>query len=771
MPKDILLLPHNHFDPTWRRCFDRVAEKDGVKVRSYAEIEEHCINAWLALAPRGYTFFEGQAAVWRKYLQRNPQKIDELQDLAREGNLLVMQAGETVQDSVMPAAEGLVRNFLVAKPFLDKFVGADHPGLKLAWLEDAFGNGPNYPQILRGVGAEVACRTSYMPCPESVWVGIDGTRIYHLDTFPRVRTGTWEYIPPCPLCRGDGCDECDDTGLDMVTGFNMDWVPSGIESAFDHEADCLVVACTTEEGLPDEKLPPLVDELNAKHAGEGSVRFATPLDEYRAHLPALEAAGRQRDDTPTVDLNPAMPGCMVTRIRMKQRVRSVSYKLLAAEADLATAAWRDDSPVAPPEQFADAWRNVAFCQFHDAITGTHIDSAYAELMDMLDAAEAVADRYLPTPPAEAKEQFSPAAESPIDKQLGELTVEFDLKGIRAIRGGGDEDVFGAAPAGHRKRRPLRIAELVMETDFGGAWAKRIPEWSGPQSDTSLIPLGDYHHAVEVAATAIRWTGRYTGGDPKVRKLDWAVTARPSGDGKRLNFVTDVDWDTGSRRLRVVVPVASKEDSAVYEVPFGFIERKFDASGFSYAHMKANLQEYPALHWVAKTVGPRSGAALLNKGLPCNRWMPGRLDLSLLRSPEWEFCTVLPGNYEFWDNDGLRDAGRHRFEYSLWPYYDGLTPGDLTRAGYAYNLPAAVAPPFDVAGDVVPAAWKLAEDGEGWILRLQEAGGRGTTVSLTLPRACTITQTDLLERPQGDGVCTDRFETLLHKHGILTLRIQ
>ena len=45
--KEILLVPHLHFDPVWRRCFDRSARKHGVTVRSYAEIEERCIDAWL----------------------------------------------------------------------------------------------------------------------------------------------------------------------------------------------------------------------------------------------------------------------------------------------------------------------------------------------------------------------------------------------------------------------------------------------------------------------------------------------------------------------------------------------------------------------------------------------------------------------------------------------------------------------------------------------------------------------------------------------------
>ncbi len=84
-----------------------------------------------------------------------------------------------------------------------------------------------------------------------------------------------------------------------------------------------------------------------------------------------------------------MPGCMVTRIRCKQRTRAVAYHLLAAEAALATGPGRPASPSPRRRSSAKPGGLVVFNQFHDAITGTHIDNAYRELMDMLDRAEEI----------------------------------------------------------------------------------------------------------------------------------------------------------------------------------------------------------------------------------------------------------------------------------------------------------------------------------------------------------------------------------------------
>ena len=132
---------------------------------------------------------------------------------------------------------------------------------------------------------------------------------------------------------------------------------------------------------------------------------------------------------------------------------------------------------------------------------------------------------------------------------------------------------------------------------------------------------------------------------------------------------------------------------------------------------------------------------------------------------------MPVHYEFWDLDGQRDAGEHTFEYAIMPYVDGFKPGDLTRHGYRYNLPAPLDPPFEVEGDVVVTAWKPAENGSGWILRVQEASGRGTEITFTFEEEREVTVTNLLEQPQGAAERTCRYTTSLHKHGILTVLVQ
>ena len=112
---------------------------------------------------------------------------------------------------------------------------------------------------------------------------------------------------------------------------------------------------------------------------------------------------------------------------------------------------------------------------------------------------------------------------------------------------------------------------------------------------------------------------------------------------------------------------------------------------------------------------------LNQGLPCLRWRKGLAELSLLRSPEAEFCQVEQRHYEFWDHDGQRDTSQHEFRYAQWPHVTPVSIAELTTVGYRYNR-AEPAVPFTVDGAVQVTAWKPSQDGRGWILRLYEPSG-------------------------------------------------
>ena len=132
-------------------------------------------------------------------------------------------------------------------------------------------------------------------------------------------------------------------------------------------------------------------------------------------------------------------------------------------------------------------------------------------------------------------------------------------------------------------------------------------------------------------------------------------------------------------------------------------------------------------------------------------------------------TVLPHVEEVWDIDGVRDTGKHRFEYSVFPMTGCVSNGELTRLGYAYNG-ASPTVPFKYSGDVAVTAFKVSEDGRGFIFRVQEANGSNTTLEINFGEERTVIPVNLMEDPMGDAAVGKIYKYKMHKHEIFTLFI-
>jgi len=205
---------------------------------------------------------------------------------------------------------------------------------------------------------------------------------------------------------------------------------------------------------------------------------------------------------------------------------------------------------------------------------------------------------------------------------------------------------------------------------------------------------------------------------------------------RIDFETRVDWDERHMLLKVAFPLAVYTDQARHEIQFGHVLRPThrnlptDRARFEVcAHKWSDLSE------------AGFGVALLNDckyGLSVHG---SEFRLSLLKS----------GTHP----DERGDAGRHTFTYALLPHACGFDPM-VIQAAYELNIPIAAAPAkaeakahaslLQVAADnVIVESVKRAEDGEGLVVRLYEAGAARSRVGVTLdPRFSQGWTTNLLE---------------------------
>ena len=779
--KEVIVIYHNHLDPEWARCYDRPLRHNGMLLRSYADVWEMIIDQWLAMADEGFQYTEGQALVWKTYLRRHPEKADRLKKLIREDKLEILLQGQLTPETNYLPAEGLARNYILAKDFYEEFCGKGYDGLKFAFIWDAFGNSANMPQVLKLAGAEVVGGTKYRPVDGDFWIGIDGTKLPVIDKLFNNEifgkdTNTYYGLSRhviCKACMGKGCPECEGKGMLSVHNFTYDEAVTFLEGAADRADPVKFVMIGGEETVPNHCILDAMNMLNEKHSGSTSFRFGDFSEFWQYHKPYFEKVSAEYTKQ-TEDLNPVHQGCYVTRIENKQRTRSISYALLQAEAAVASEMWNKQKADKAPEEFTLAWENLLLNMHHDSLSGAHIDGGQSELMDFLDESESIALQYTKPDRFTANRLTSKTREEKQvgKKQLGKMMVSYDREGILSVEKEG-QDVFGTFSYQNmtftkNSSAPVHIGELSVQCDWGDNHNAYI------LGDPVL--LGKFNYSVYEGEDFIWWRGKHETTDPGIKKLEWEIRVSASEDGERLNFVTDVNWDTSNRRLRMLVPVKDYDSiSFTREIPYGFIRSEFDADhmppfGVDHATLsKRSIGEFPALHWACHEIDEKSGVAVLNKGIPSIKWIPGCFEVSLLRSPMMTGDTVLPSVDEIWDVDGTRDVGFHRFEYSIWPYTEGLTKTSLTKTGYEYNH-ASPEVPFQVDGNAVITAFKPSNDGKALVLRIQETEGLDSDIMIHFGREISFCSADLMEEPVEEVSKGKSCVLHLHRHEIRTIKL-
>ncbi len=739
----LYVLTNNHFDLTWRRCWQRPLEFKGDVFVSYADIEDFYITDNLAMARRNprYKFSIESTAVARNYLRRHPRQLAELRKLVAAGRLEVSGAGDNIIDGNMVLGESIVRNFVTGLLWAQNTLGqTTRRGIR----NDAFGNPAQLPQIFRQCEIAWVTGISYSPVRGEYWRGLDGSTIFTGD-IPRVGgDGGCDKYPPCPHCHGRGCRRCNHRGIHEKLRCRL---PQDFDEKLVRRAGVAQVARTPEELLPN----PAIIDWAARLAGRYDVRFAIG-EEIFAQVADKVA---RVDDPPaallhnSLEANPNNSGCLVTRIKLKQIVRGQEYALLTAETLAALASVR--GATYPAEALSLAWEKLLFMMFHDAVTATHVDEAYreqiftaAEIEALVEGVRKGAAAALASPAARTVSVFNPTHEAAT--QVVTAEVPGTLTGAKVVdasgrpakvvsclpRGGGKTGIefiatapamgaseyrFSAAP----RRRPVKLAqpvienarfrvegdaqgllrivdkrlgrpiserrtyrpnELILERDEGSPWTTLNPH-------RDRQPLAGSTELVAAERT------------PAYQRLHfktaiWGRVANSGGfecgstitlyDGiDRVDFEARVDWRTFNYRLRIAMP-APFVGSNIYGIPYGMIERQPYAPQFGQWTMPNG--DWPAVNW-AGIQSPRASVALLNRGLPSYGMEPDgpyaqTMLLSVLRSPAIPTFLHEPQYYTMTDYDGMRDEGHHHFHYALAAYDTPFADSRVVADAEAYN---------------------------------------------------------------------------------------
>jgi alpha-mannosidase len=656
-------------------------------------------------------------------------------------------------DCNLASGESLIRQFLHGQNFYRDEFGMEVRNL---WLPDVFGYSGTLPQIMRG------CNCDYFVTQKLSWNGFN--RFPHNTFVWRGLDGS-EVLTHCPPENNYNSELDPKKLVEAANRFTDAGVCDGFLSLF---------------GIGDGGAGPKPEHIEmARRLADldGAPRvmmgradeFLAGINPVRSHLDVWEGELYLEKHQ----------GTLTTQAGIKRKNRKLEYLLKHAEFIFSCL------PIAdyPATDLDRIWKKLLCLQFHDILPGSSITRVYDEAHSDYDAMqtelagmlERTAERLFKHEP-DAMTLFNSLGctwNGTIALPSGWTGASVDGVALKV------QNSMAAVSIPHASFMTLRRTdiksvntmekeslmlenELVLyEFDRNGrllsAFDKEnkfefIPETT-PGNVISLYndrPTNWDAWDVEITYESQHLQDAVSGGNPCMRsgavqkELTFILQIGNStvrqrivlGDGKRLDFMTTVNWNEEHRMLRVKFPVNVRSREATFDIQYGFIRRS-TARNTSWDVARYEV----AAHRYADLSDSQYGAALLNDCKYGYKVHGNVLDLNLLRSPKYP--------------DFHADQGEHSFTYSFLPHRAPLEDSEvfdqaamLNQAPlhfHGYSADNIVLPCRMESDAISMEVLKKCEDDNGLALRLVETRGRRSTGRLIFARApARVVFTNMLE---------------------------
>lgn len=638
-------------------------------------------------------------------------------------------------DTNIPSGESLIRQFVRGKRYFRKEFGADSV---MAWMPDTFGFSAALPQIMKK--CQVTCFATQKltrqdpeaePFPYNLfwWEGLDGSRVLsHLFKKNNAVFSAGELVV---RWEEDRVQQENIDGLLFPFGYGDG---GGGPTREMLEA---VRRCRDLEGAPRCRMESPVQYFErARRQGVENV-YCGEL--YLAwHRGALTAQARTKR------------GIRKAEVLLKAVEYHMARRMLAGEP--VREEWK--------RELDGLWKLLLFNQFHDVAAGASItrvhERAEAELRQAAEGCERLLEAMLGRP--------------------GErMTVYNHLGWSRIVRGRvippqgcaeiGPEEPTGAGASVRRLPEEeggcyeLRNAHLVCRINAAGELVSvRKPgdgrEFLAGNGNRFLLykdvntcydawEIGSMYESLPVeleGASRLEMRMEEDGAALILeRRLHHSRLSQRiflGHDGKRLDFVTTLDWRERHKLLKVCFPVNVHAVEAIEEIQFGCLRRPTHRS------RQHDRDQYEVCnHRYTVLQDGAAGAAVLNDGKYGVSTAGNEIRLTLMRAP------LMP--------DMHADQGVQEFTYSFYPFTGPFTESGVLREACELNEPPVSG--ASAAGDggpiflpdrqnIIVDTIKPADTVENALLvRAYEAMGMQTEAVFSVAdRVQRVEETDMLE---------------------------
>jgi hypothetical protein len=569
-PVKVTLVCHTHWDREWYEPFDRFRDR-----------LVGMMDTLIPLLSGGYPHFhlDGQTAVIDDYLAIRPDRLPEIEQLAREGRISV---GPWVaqMDEFLTSGESMLRNIEMGMERNRELGG----GPVVGHLPDQFGHVAQMPQILAKAGIERA--VLWRGVPQAVertsfwWESPDGSRVL-------VEYMPWGYSLGWNFHQAQDPEQL----AEFVTK------ALGYLASFDDGDGRVLIMVGGDHHGPDPTLPQRLVEASPFMPG-----YDTKVGALTTHLPGPPSGEHPvwRGELRSAARTHLLPGVYSTRVHQK-RERSRLEALLERYAEPLAALvpgieW-------PEERLRRAWTLMLWNGAHDSVCGCSVDQVardvdarYVEVRGIAGGiveaglarlAERVADRGVL--------RFNPSP--------------FEREGVPGL---GWQVGLPPPPSG-LGRVDLRVEDgwavadgvafrFMVEPDIGDTYN------FCPMEGAEAVP--QHRLSVDGQALTASWDGL---------SIEARVSRGPEERFVRLEG--RIHNERPDHRLRIHVRLPTEAQGSVAGSPFALIDRGLASEGGT---------EVPSPTWPARGVALAGGLAILAEGVIEYEVTGAELAVTLLR---------------------------------------------------------------------------------------------------------------------------------------------